>query len=163
MCPLESLSFSRTACGCLSHSSTHHRLRGEDVGAVLVDELLHSLLPHLEHLGSSVLHQGELLQHDFFGSLDLFSQVELGRLWLRLVLLVRDISAEIKTNPQINQLSIFCACFITTGSVGDLTILWDVCQVRYDLGGLFPLVKGCWCSHGHFWSLSPKHGIIRKV
>lgn len=82
--------------GCLFHSCTHHGLRGEDVGVVLVDELLHSLLPHLEHLGPSVLHQGELLQHDFLGSLDLFSQVELGRVWLRLILLARDISADIK-------------------------------------------------------------------
>lgn len=39
-----------------------------------------------------------------------------------------------------------------------------MCQVSYDLGGLFPLVKGCWCSHGHFWSFSQEHGvIIRKI
>lgn len=76
----------------------HHRIRAEYIGVVLIDELLYSLLPHLEHLGSSVLHQGELLQHDFFGSLDLFPQVKLGCLWLRLILLTRDISAESKTN-----------------------------------------------------------------
>lgn len=83
----------------------HHRIRGKYVGVVLIDELLYSLLPHLEHLGSSVLHQGELLQHYFFGSLDLFPQVKLGCLWLRLILLTRDISTESKTNqPIINLL-----------------------------------------------------------
>lgn len=61
---------------------SHHRLTAEDVGVVLVDELLHPLLPHLEHLGASVGHQGKLLQHDVFGSLDLCSQVKLGRLWI---------------------------------------------------------------------------------
>lgn len=37
-----------------------------------------------------------------------------------------------------------------------------MCQVSYDLRGLFPLVKGCRCSHGHFWSFSQERGVIIK-
>lgn len=44
------------------------------------DELLNSLLPHLEHLGALVIEQGELLQHHVLGRLDLGAQVELRRL-----------------------------------------------------------------------------------
>lgn len=65
---------------------SHHEVTVEDVGVVLVDELLHSLLPHLKHLGASVVQQGELLQHDVFGRPDLCSKVELGCLWLRVIL-----------------------------------------------------------------------------
>lgn len=61
---------------------SHHRLAAEDVGVVLIDELLHPLLPHLEHLGATVRQEGELLQHDVLGSPDLCSQVKLRGLWL---------------------------------------------------------------------------------
>lgn len=70
----------------LNELRSHHSLTAEDVGVVLVDEPLHSLLPHPEHLGAFVLHQGKLLQHDVFGSPDLCSQVKLRSLWLRLIL-----------------------------------------------------------------------------
>lgn len=65
---------------------SHRRLTAEDVGVVLVDEVLHPLLPHLEHLGAFVAQQGQLLQHDVSGRLDLCPQVKLGRLRVRLVL-----------------------------------------------------------------------------
>ena len=66
--------------------SSHHRLTGEDVWVVFPNELLHPLLPHPEHLGAFVVHEGELLQHDVSGGPDLIAQVELRRLWLRIKL-----------------------------------------------------------------------------
>lgn len=50
------------------------------------DELLNSLLPHLEHLGAFVIEQGELLQHHILGRLDLGAQVEFRGLGVRLVI-----------------------------------------------------------------------------
>lgn len=50
------------------------------------DELLNSLLPHLEHLGALVIEQGELLQHHILGRLDLGAQVEFRGLGVRLVI-----------------------------------------------------------------------------
>lgn len=49
---------------------SHHVLIGHN-------ELLDSLLPHLEHLGPLVLEQGELFEHHIFGCLDLGAQIEL--------------------------------------------------------------------------------------
>lgn len=66
----------------LTELCSHHRLTAEDVWVVFIDEFLHSLLPHPEHLGASVLCQGKLLQHDVFGSPDLCSQVKLRCFWL---------------------------------------------------------------------------------
>lgn len=40
------------------------------------NELLDSLLPHLEHLGAFVIEQRELLQHHVLGRLDLGAQVK---------------------------------------------------------------------------------------
>lgn len=55
-------------CGVMQVS--HHVLRADD-------EFLHALLTHLEHPGALVLHQGQLLQHQVLGGLDLGAQVKL--------------------------------------------------------------------------------------
>lgn len=39
-------------------SPPYHGLTAEEVGVVLIDELLHTNLPHPEHLGAFVLQKG---------------------------------------------------------------------------------------------------------
>lgn len=77
--------------------SSHHRLTAEEVGVVLIDEFLHPLLPHLEHLGAPVVQEGQLLQHDVPGGSDLGAQVELRRFRLRIELWPRDRTARRRT------------------------------------------------------------------
>lgn len=47
---------------------------------------LNSLLPHPEHLGALVLHQGKLLKHHILGRLDFGAQVEFSSLMILLIL-----------------------------------------------------------------------------